>query len=76
MQASDEGSAQDAGSSSFGGWANYFSAWLPVTPPPPLLLNLTGNGCLQALVYGKISLLKDMNFYFPTQTPSSHLILF
>jgi hypothetical protein len=52
MQTSDEDSAQDAGSSFDFGWS-LLSSWLGGTPQPTLLPNLTGNGSLQALIYGE-----------------------
>jgi hypothetical protein len=54
MQGSDEDTVQDAGSSFDFGWS-LFSSWLGGAPQPTLLPNLTGNGSLQALIYGEIN---------------------
>ncbi|KAG7670605.1 hypothetical protein Ndes2526A_g00379 [Nannochloris sp. 'desiccata'] len=50
MQASNEDTVQDAGTSFDFGWS-LLSSWLGGTPQPTLLPNLTGNGSLQALIY-------------------------
>jgi len=62
MQASSQDTAKDAGSFDFG-WS-LLSGWLGKTPQPTLLPNLTGNGSLQALIYGEINASYNIIFLF------------